>query len=57
MNRFNNISISDGVINNYFHNTNVKNISIIDYQSFMNEYAKTRFKLTIEKTNYLSAPI
>jgi len=37
MNRFNNIG--DDVINNYF------------YQSLMNEYAKTRSKLTIEKTN------
>lgn len=49
MNRFNNIG--DEVINNYFHNTKIRNISRIDYQNFMNEYSKTRSKLTIEKTN------
>ncbi|MCO6541597.1 MAG: site-specific integrase [Lactobacillus sp.] len=49
MNRFNNIG--NVVINNYFHNVKLKEISAIDYQNFMNDYEKTRSTLTISKTN------
>jgi len=48
MNRFNNIAT---VIDNYFPNTKITDISKMDYQSFMNDYQKTRSTVTCKKTN------
>jgi len=48
MNRFNNIA---DVIDNYFPNAKLTEISKMDYQSFMNDYQKTRSTVTCKKTN------
>lgn len=48
MNRFKNIG---NVINNYFPNTKIKDVTPIEYQRFMNDYSKIRSTLTISKTN------
>lgn len=48
MNRFNNIAT---VIDNYFPEKKLTDISKMDYQKFMNDYMKNRSTLTCEKTN------
>jgi len=48
MNRFNNIAT---VIDNYFPNSKITDISKMDYQSFMNNYQKKRSTTTCKKTN------
>ncbi|GEO78875.1 bacteriophage integrase [Companilactobacillus mindensis DSM 14500] len=48
MNRFNNIA---KVIDNYFPNTKLTDITKMSYQSFMNKYQATRSTVTCKKTN------
>lgn len=48
MSRFNNIAT---VIDNYFPEKKIKDISKMDYQVFMNEYQSSRSTVTCKKTN------